>query len=165
MTQTPGFPHDEALFRRIVEDSPAAVVLLSNEVAARVLYVSPRIEAISGFRPDELLTQPGLWISRLHPDEGPELGARWAHAVESGERFSAEYRFRHRTGEWRWLRETSSAVREPDGSIRYRQSFTEDITAERFAGREAEHGPDPLAPAEERIAKGLFEPSEVGGVG
>lgn len=138
MTQTPGFPHDEALFRRIVEDSPAAVVLLSNEVAARVLYVSPRIEAISGFRPDELLTQPGLWISRLHPDEGPELGARWAHAVESGERFSAEYRFRHRTGEWRWLRETSAAVREPDGSIRYRQSFTEDITAERFAEAQAE---------------------------
>jgi len=138
VTKTPDFLHDEALYRRIVEESPAAVVLLTNETAARVLYASPRIEEMSGFSPDELMSQPGLWVGRLHPDEGPELGARWAAAVDSGERFSAEYRFLHRGGEWRWFRETSSPVRGADGAVRYRQSFTEDITSERFAEAQAE---------------------------
>ncbi|HET6712334.1 MAG TPA: PAS domain-containing protein [Actinomycetota bacterium] len=138
MTETPDFLHDEALYRRIVEESPAAVVLLTNEPAARVLFASPRIEEISGFTPDDLLTQPGLWVERLHPEEAHGLGARWASAVASGERFSEEYRFLHRTGEWRWIREISSPVRAPDGTVRYRQSFTEDITSERFAEAQAE---------------------------
>ncbi|MGH2539830.1 MAG: PAS domain-containing protein, partial [Actinomycetota bacterium] len=138
MSERPSFPRDELLYRRIVEDSPAAVVLLTNEPATRVLFASPRIEEISGFTPDELLAQPGLWVERLHPDEAAALAAKWTASVEGGERFRAEYRFRHRDGEWRWLRETSSPVREADGTIRYRQSFTEDITSERLAEEQAE---------------------------
>ena len=137
MTKTPGFPDDE-LYRRIVEDSPAAVVLLTNEAVPRVLFASPQMEEISGFRPEEFIDEPDLWIARLHPDEVPEITAGWAKAVGNGERLRAEYRFSHRSGEWRWFRQTSSPVREPDGSVRYWQSFTEDITAERFAALMAE---------------------------
>ena len=66
------------------------------------------------------------------------MNDRWTAAVHAGEVFVAEYRFRHRNGEWRWFRETNSPIREPDGSVRYRQSFTEDITSERFAQAQAE---------------------------
>ncbi|MET0800401.1 MAG: PAS domain-containing protein, partial [Actinomycetota bacterium] len=138
MTDSLALPHDELLYRRIVEDSPAAVVLLTNEAPTRALYASPRIEEISGFTPDELLTQHELWVGRLHPDEAEALAIKWAAAVEAGELFRAEYRFQHRDGDWRWLRETSSPVREAAGTIRYRQSFTEDITSERLAEEQAE---------------------------
>jgi len=138
VTERLAFPHNEALYRRIVEDSPAAVVLLTNEPAAAVLYASPRIEEISGYRPVELVAHPTLWMSRLHPDEVADVQARWATAVENRERFQAEYRFLHRDGGWRWLRETSSPVRDEDGHVRYRQSFTEDVTTERFAEAQAE---------------------------
>ena len=130
---TSDFLHGDELYRRIVEDSPAAVVLLAAETTQRVLYASPRVEEISGFAPDELLAEPGLWTRRLHPDEAATIGADRSAAVDSGERFRAEYRFLHRGGEWRWFRETSSPVREADGPVRYWQSFIEDITAERFA--------------------------------
>jgi len=138
VTETSDFPRDDALFRRIVEDSPAAVVLVTSEAAPRVLYASPQVEEISGFTPTELIAQPGLWKMRLHPDEAATIGATRGAAAESGERFRVEYRFIHRSGEWRWFRETSTPVREPDGTVRYRQSFTEDITAERFAEAQAE---------------------------
>jgi PAS domain S-box-containing protein len=133
-----GHDHDEALYRRIVEDSPAAVVLLSNEPATRVLYASPRIEAISGFSVDELIADPELWLRHIDPEEVEHAVAEWAGAVERRERLTAEYRFRHRDGRWRWIRDTSAPVQAPDGSVRYRQSFVEDITSERFAEAQAE---------------------------
>ena len=138
MTTTPGLPRDEDLFRRIVEESPAAVLLLTNEHVPRVLYASPRVEEITGYTDDELRAHPGLWFSRMHDDDAPTIGARWNHTVDAGTPYNEEYRFRHRSGEWRVFRDRSTPVREPDGSIRYRQSYTEDITSERFALEQAE---------------------------
>ncbi len=138
MTETPDFPHDDGLFRRIVEDSPATVLLLSNEYATKVLYASPRVEDITGFTSDELRHEVGLWFDRMHPDDAEDVSAAWNRAVDGAERFNAEYRFLHRSGEWRLFRDTSSPVRAADGSILYRQSFTEDLTSERFAEEQAE---------------------------
>src|SRR5687768_16686164 len=113
-------------------------MLLTDEAVPRVLYASPRIEEVSGFRGDELLGQPDLWIRRIHPDESATTWGRRVAAVEAGVRFEADYRFLHRDGRWRWFRETSSPVREAGGSVEYRQSFVEDISSERFAHAQAE---------------------------
>ncbi len=135
---TSDFLDDGELYRRIVEDSPVAVMLLTSESNPQVLYASRRIEEISGFTPGQLLEQPELWFRRFHPDGSAAIGGEWTAAVESGGRFEADYRFQHRNGEWRWFRETSTPMLESDGSVRYRQSFIEDITAERFAAVVAE---------------------------
>ena len=73
---------DEAMYRRIVEDSPAAVVLLSNEAATRVLYASPRIEDICGFAVEALIADPDLWPRHIDPDEVERVVAAWTRAVE-----------------------------------------------------------------------------------
>jgi adenylate cyclase len=138
MTWTPDLPHDEELFRRIVEGSPAAVLLLTNDPVPRVLYASPRVEELTGFPADELRSHPRLWFSRLHDDDAAAISARWNHAVDTAADYSEEYRFLHRSGRWRFFRDRSTPVREADGSIRYRQSFTEDITSERFAEEQAQ---------------------------
>jgi PAS domain S-box-containing protein len=113
-------------------------VLLTEEIRPVVLFSSPRIEEITGFDPGELRAEPTPWIGRLHPDEAPELAASWETSIRTGERFTADFRFLHRSGEWRWLRMTTSGVIDQDRGVRYRQSFIEDITAERFAEAQAE---------------------------
>ena len=138
MTSTPGLPREEELFRRIVEDSPAAVLLLTNEQVPHVMYASPRVEELTGFPADEMRRHPRLWFSRLHDDDAAAISARWNHAVDTGAAYSEEYRFLHRSGEWRVFRDRSTPMREDDGSIRYRQNYTEDITSERFALEQAE---------------------------
>lgn len=137
MTETPRLPDHELVFRRIVEESPAAVMLLTSESNPRVLYASPRVEQISGFPPGELLEHPELWFRRMHPHGRAETGSKWASSVVSGARFEADYRFQHRNGEWRWFRETSTPMLGSDGSVQYRQSFIEDISPERFAYTQA----------------------------
>jgi PAS domain S-box-containing protein len=136
--EDPGLLDDPQLFRRIVEASPAAVVLLTNEPVPRVLYATPRVHEISGFTPEELVARPDLWVSRFHPDERATNDAEWLRAVESGRPFEAEYRFMHRDGRWRWFRETASPVRDDLGVVRYRQGFLQDMTAERVAESQAE---------------------------
>jgi PAS domain S-box-containing protein len=138
VTETPRLPDDELVFRRIVEDSPAAVMLLTSESNPRVLYASPRVEEISGFAPRQLLEHPELWFRRMHPDGRAAIGGKWASSVVSRTRFEADYRFQHRNGEWRWFRETSTPMLGSDGSVQYRQSFIEDISPERFAYTQAE---------------------------
>jgi PAS domain S-box-containing protein len=138
VTETPRLPDDELVFRRIVEDSPTAVMLLTSESNPRVLYASPRMEEISGFAPGQLLEHPELWFRRIHPDGRAAIGGKWASSVVSRTRFEADYRFQHRNGEWRWFRETSTPMLGSDGSVQYRQSFIEDISPERFAYTQAE---------------------------
>jgi len=137
VAETSGFLDDPQLFRRILEDSPAAIVLMTDEPAPRVLYATPRVHDISGFTPDELVARTDLWVSRLHPDDGATIDAEWSRALETGRRFEAEYRFMHRNGQWRWFRETASLVRD-DAGVRYRQGFLDDITSERLAESQAE---------------------------
>jgi adenylate cyclase len=138
VTFTPDLPADEELFRRIVEESPAAVLLLTNEHVPRVLYASPRVEELTGFPAEEMRRHPRLWFSRLHDDDAEAISARWNHAVDDAAAYKEEYRFLHRNGEWRVFRDRSTPVREADGSIRYRQNYTEDITSERFAEEQAQ---------------------------
>jgi PAS domain S-box-containing protein len=68
-SSTPADPHDEDLYRRIVEDSPAAILLLTNERVPHVIYASPRIEDFTGFTADELRRHPSLWFGRMHEDD------------------------------------------------------------------------------------------------
>jgi PAS domain S-box-containing protein len=137
MTSTVGEPPDEGLFQRIVEDAPSGVLVLTNERVPRVVYASPRMEEFTGFSVDELRAQPDLWLARMHEDDAKAASDRWNDAVASGRRFTAEYRFLHRNGEWRVFRDTSWPVLEADGTIRHRQIFTEDITSKRFAEEQA----------------------------
>ena len=114
------------------------MLLLTNEPFPGLLFASDRIEEISGFGPDEIRADPGLWTSRLHPEEVDDLQAGWTSAIEHDDRFAAEHRFLHLDGTWRWFRVRSSPVRGSDGAVRYRQSFIEDITPERSAEAQAQ---------------------------
>jgi PAS domain-containing protein len=42
-------------------------------------YVSPQIESMLGFTPEEWCRDPGLWARRLHPDDAP-----WVLSEETG---------------------------------------------------------------------------------
>ena len=57
----------------LVEHVPAAVYIdvADPDVSdgGRLAYMSPQIIGILGYRPEELVTIPELWPSRIHPDD------------------------------------------------------------------------------------------------
>src|SRR3954469_11730164 len=100
-------------FRRLVERLPVIVYTAELGEHGCWRYVSPQVEEILGYRPEEFVSDPGLWASLLHPDD-----RQCALALESedylGKRETSpvEYRMYRRDGKVVWMQD--EAVLEAD---------------------------------------------------
>ena len=56
-------------YRRLVERLPAIVYSCELGEHGRWRYVSPQIELILGYTPEEWMADPTLWSRQLHPDD------------------------------------------------------------------------------------------------
>ena len=79
-------------------------------------YVSPQIEAILGYSPEEWCDDPELWASRLHPEDRAKVIEQESRIVD-GEPSTgaAEYRLLHRDGHVVWVRDDALLVLDETG--------------------------------------------------
>ncbi len=96
----------EARYRTLVEQVP--VIIYDWHVDRDVdhvaeNYISPQIERILGFAPEEWLADPNLWLARTHPDDRARVVAGTLRSVEEGVPFDMEYRMLARDGRVVWL--------------------------------------------------------------
>ena len=130
-------------------------IISLHDAAGRYLFVSPAVSRL-GYRPEQLVdTDP---FERVHPDDQRavlevfRLMARGEQQV-----FTAEYRFRHGDGSWRWL-ESIAERRDDDGSVGT-VVVTRDVTVARRRAHQqqvvAELGQEALrgGPVDELMAK------------
>ena len=117
----------------LVEHVPAAVYIdmADPEVSdgGRLAYMSPQIRGILGYRPEELVDDPELWPSRIHPDDRVAALAAYEAHWQTGEPLRAEYRMLGRDGTEVWLRDEAYGM--PDDTQFGRQvsqGFLVDIT-------------------------------------
>lgn len=99
-------------------------------------FVSPQIEEVLGFRSEEWMANPRLWIDTLHPDDRDEVISETTRSFEAGEPFKMEYRMLAKDGRVVWLHDVASVVsRDDQGRATRYQGVQLDITAR----KEAEH--------------------------
>ena len=93
----------EARFRSLVQHAADVVSVL--DAAGKRLYVSPAVERVLGYRPEDLI---GVDIFALvHPEDAlPTRHVLAAVAETPGAQIIANYRARHEDGSWRWLEAT-----------------------------------------------------------
>jgi PAS domain S-box-containing protein len=96
-------------------------------------YISPQIEAILGFSPDEWRRDPTLWDSLIHPDDRERAAAADAEHYTTGTPLDVELRVRTRDGGWRWMRDRSVLIRDDDGNPRWSQGILLDVTERKVA--------------------------------
>lgn len=65
--------------------------------------VSPEYPAILGFAPDAFISSLSHWLANVHPDDLPQLHARFQQALETGGVQEMHYRRRNQAGEWQWI--------------------------------------------------------------
>ena len=98
--------------------------------------MSPQIEYVLGYRPEEWMANPRLWIDALHPDDHQEVIGETTRSFEAGEPFKMEYRMLAKDGRIVWLHDVASVVsRDDQGRATRYQGVQLDITAR----KEAEH--------------------------
>lgn len=108
----------ELHYRLIVEHVPAVVYIAEPGPLGRFVYVSPRLEWMLGYSPQEWLADPGLWWASMHPEDRDTVRPHedLVPQVREGEMFpSSTYRLRHRDGYDVWVRDDAVLRRDRDG--------------------------------------------------
>ncbi|MCK9306970.1 MAG: PAS domain S-box protein [Methanoculleus sp.] len=125
----------EERFRAVLENSLDAAYQ-RNLQADRYDYMSPVIQEILGFTPEEMAAMKIEEVmDRIHPDDRSPVEAELANAIASG-RGLLEYRFRAKDGEYRWLADHFTVIRDPDGRPLYRGGIVRDVTGKKWAEKE-----------------------------
>jgi PAS domain S-box-containing protein len=98
----------EARFRAITENSLDITTIFDREGAFS--YVSPSVQRIMGFEPDELLGRSAF--AEVFPGDAERMGAVFAKALEHpGDTIEVpEYRVRRKDGEWVYLEGTLTSM-------------------------------------------------------
>jgi PAS domain S-box-containing protein len=97
----------ELYFRSIIENSLDVTVVLALDAGFR--YVSPAMERLFGYRPEEL--QGSRAFDFIHPEDRPLVEDSFRRALEDGTRVEQmEFRFRHRDGSWRTISAMGKAL-------------------------------------------------------
>jgi diguanylate cyclase (GGDEF)-like protein/PAS domain S-box-containing protein len=100
-------------YRRLVERLPAIVYASEIGEHGRWRYVSPQIEEILGYSPEEWMADPGLWARQLHPDDRERaLEQETRKVAAAGGAAPIDYRMFTRDGGVVWI--LDEAVLEPD---------------------------------------------------
>jgi PAS domain S-box-containing protein len=127
----------EERYRALVEGLPLVTYVDEPNERAASIYVSPQIEALLGYTPDEWVADPELFVRRVHPDDRERVLAEHARAFAAGEpSWSFDYRLLARDGRTVWLHDEALIVRDEHGTPLYVQGFQVDVS-ERKAAEEA----------------------------
>jgi PAS domain S-box-containing protein len=136
-------------FRLIVERTPAVTYQEAHaapgtyDLSTLTSYVSPQIEAITGF-PATRWNEPGFWLERIYPEDRERVQAESSAANDCGEPYRQDYRMIAADGRIVWFHDESQLIRDDDGRPLYWQGVMVDITDR----KEAE---EQLRQAEERF--------------
>ncbi|GAB4424196.1 MAG: hypothetical protein Kow0031_03060 [Anaerolineae bacterium] len=95
------------------------VVRLTREGQKRIVYLSPKIEAISGHPQSKFLDNVDYWASFVtHPEDQPTLQQKWA-ALAGQKNSEVEYRIVRADGKVVWVRDSARVSQEADSLVVY----------------------------------------------
>jgi rsbT co-antagonist protein RsbR len=98
-----------------------AVTLMSDNVLEHL-----------GYHPKQFTEDAGFWVDRIHPDDRARVLAELSHVHELN-RYSLEYRWLRKDGQYRWLHDDCKLVRDAEGQPLELLGAWQDVTERREA--------------------------------
>ena len=144
----------EEQFRTMVQQVPAVVYVSLLDECGTTLYISPQVERMLGYTPDEWIADPELWIKCLHPEDRARVLAEYNHARRTGAPLRCEYRSQARDGRLVWVHEEAVVLLDNEGRPSLHQGVLVDIT-------ERKQSEETLRRAEEQY-RNMIESAPVG---
>ena len=155
----------ESRYKVLVERLPVIVYVSLAHHINYTTYVSPQIQTILGYTPEEWLEDPQFWQTRLHPDDREIVIHTVEESGRTGAPASMEYRMLARDGGVVWFHDQNVLVRDDKGQPLYWQGIKIDITKRKEAEAQASQSEErfskafrasPIAISITRISDGLF---------
>lgn len=124
----------ESRYRALVEQLPAVTYLVDVKANLKLgtvrntRYISPQVESILGFTPEEWMADPECWIRQIYPEDRARVLRMTALANKTGDPFYLEYRVLTRDGRVRWFQNSAQYVLDEQGQPMMAQGVMFDIT-------------------------------------
>ena len=103
----------ETKYRMLVEHVNAITYIAEIGINGKWYYISPQVENILGYTPEEWLALSTNWDQHIHPDDLPVVIAAEEQSM-NGFPFQAEFRVRRKDGREVWLSDTAVIVQGSD---------------------------------------------------
>ncbi|MGZ5300240.1 MAG: PAS domain-containing protein [Actinomycetota bacterium] len=146
----------EERYRTLIETIPAATYIDTVEAASQAVYMSPQVEDIFGYTPEEWLRRPELWEQGVEPDDLPEVAAKIDRLNRDGTPYEAEYRFRRPDGRVVWVHDQAVVMRDEDGVPRFCQGVMFNITERREADEQLRETEERFRAIVEHVPSGIY---------
>jgi PAS domain S-box-containing protein len=119
----------EDLYRLLAENTGDLICMVDME--GSYVYISPSYQEVLGYSPEELLGRNAF--SLVHPGDIEATKTRFREALTSKTKQIAEFRFRHRNGEWRIFESVGNMVFDWKGNPQRAVIISRDITERKRA--------------------------------
>src|SRR5215216_2435294 len=80
----------EIKYQSLVEQISAVVFLDQTDDEQTTIYMSPRIEELTGYTAGEWCADPEIWVKSIHPDDRERILERDRRSIHNGSRFLEE---------------------------------------------------------------------------
>ncbi len=104
-TQIKEIKETNELFKTLVEDIPGIVYIVKIEKNYPILFISPQVEQISGYKPEEFYKNPTLWDSKIIEKDREIILKEYNKIAQSRETTSIEYRIRLKDNKIHWFKD------------------------------------------------------------
>ena len=122
-----------AIERADVAQRAAQATFYDFRPATGEIIRSATMKDVLGYTPEELEASKGGWRALIHPDDVAAFDAAAAGAVIQGTPVALEYRVRHKAGQWVWMSDQASVVRNAAGEVERIVGLVKDVTDRRLA--------------------------------
>ena len=119
----------------LIEDLPAVFYVAEPGERGPWHYVSPQIERMLGYRPEDWLADPVLWCHRLHPDDRARVMSEEERDLDCGAPLASEYRMIGRDDAVIWVRDEAVLRFDERGAPRYEGVLLDITERKRFESK------------------------------
>ncbi|MEJ5245917.1 MAG: PAS domain S-box protein [Bacteroidota bacterium] len=98
----------------------------------KYVYISPSCERITGYLPDEFITNPDLIYNIVHPDDY-DFFSETADVGSENRTFELEFRIKRKDGEIRYIQHINRPIFDGQGNFLGRRISNRDITEKKLA--------------------------------
>ena len=95
-------------------------------------FMSANVRDVLGWDPEQFYRDRAFWMAHIHPEDRPSVVADLRALEQAGE-LAWVYRFEHRDGSYRWMRDVCRLLRDEDGAPLEIVGYWIDITEQHRA--------------------------------
>jgi diguanylate cyclase (GGDEF)-like protein/PAS domain S-box-containing protein len=121
----------EERYRTLVEHIPAVTYIDRIDGVNSAVYISPQVEEMLGYTPENWREDSEFLWKILHPDDEERILAEARRTNETGDPFGEEYRVISKSGHVVWVRDEAGLVKDREGTPIFWLGVVHDISERR----------------------------------